>query len=214
MVSKGLDERYKNRRIVLQKYKKPDSFFIFVSVCFLSEMSFNLKDKTGDEILIKAMADGDMDAFATIYKRYAPAMLHFVTGLIKNKAKAEDIVQNIFLRMAASKPVFESVASLKNWLFVCARNEVVSTLRSKWESAVERVPVYPETVSDAIQPEAMMPILNSVLARMPEKRSEVFRMSRIEGLSVEDIAARMGISVRTVQKHLEIANREVRKSLN
>ena len=177
-------------------------------------MSFNRKGKIGDEILIRAMADGDMGAFAEIYKRYAPAVLRFVTGLIKNKAKAEDIVQNIFMRMVTAKPSFENVEALRNWLFVCARNEVISTLRSKWESDVDKVQVYPEVASDGIYPDVMMPLLNSVLEKMPEKRSEVFRMSRIEGRSVEEIAARMGISVRTVQKHLELANREVRKNLN
>jgi RNA polymerase sigma-70 factor (ECF subfamily) len=167
-----------------------------------------------DSKLILAMAEGDMGALAELYKRYAPGMRRFVTGLIKDKAKAEDIVQNIFLRLMSSNPSFENVTAFKNWLFVCARNEVVSTLRSKWESQVDRVTVLPERVSDGIQPEAMMPVLNSVLAKMPKKRSEVFRMSKLNGLSDEEIAARMGISVRTVQKHLELARREVSLYLN
>lgn len=177
-------------------------------------MSFRLPGKTDENVLIKAMADGDMGAFAEIYNRYAPGMRRFVTGLVKDRAKAEDIVQNIFMRLMSSKPVFENVAAFKNWLFVCARNEVVSTLRSKWESRVDRVETLPERISDGIQPESMTSLLNSVLSKMPKKRSEVFRMSKLEGLSVEEIAARMGISVRTVQKHLEIASREVRQYLN
>lgn len=167
-----------------------------------------------DSKLILAMAVGDMGALAELYKRYAPGVKHFVTGLIKDKAKAEDIVQNIFLRLMSSNPSFENVTAFRNWLFVCARNEVVSTLRSKWESQVDRVTVLPERVSDGIQPEAMMPVLNSVLAKMPEKRAEVFRMSKLNGLSDEDIAARMGISVRTVQKHLELAKKDVSLYLN
>ncbi len=167
-----------------------------------------------DSKLILAMAGGDMGALAELYKRYAPGVKRFVTGLIKDKAKAEDIVQNIFLRLMSSNPSFESVTAFRNWLFVCARNEVVSTLRSKWESQVDRVTVLPERVSDGIQPEAMMPVLNSVLAKMPEKRAEVFRMSKLNGLSDEDIAARMGISVRTVQKHLELAKKDVSLYLN
>ena len=177
-------------------------------------MSFRFPGKTDDNVLIKAMADGDMGAFAEIYKRYAPGLRRFVSGLIKDKAKAEDIVQNIFMRLMSSNPSFENVTAFKNWLFVCAHNEVVSTLRSKWESQVDRVPVLPERVSDGIHPEAMMPVLNSVLAKMPKKRSEVFRMSKLNGLSDEEIAARMGISVRTVQKHLEIAKKEVSIYLN
>ena len=177
-------------------------------------MSFRSQGKTDDNVLIKAMADGDMGAFAEIYKRYAPGLRRFVTGLIKEKAKAEDIVQNIFLRLLSSKPSFENKTSFKNWLFICARNEVVSTLRSKWESHVDRGLDIPERISDGIQPEAMMPVLNSVLAKMPKKRSEVFRMSKLNGLSDDEIAARMGISVRTVQKHLELAKKEVSIYLN
>ena len=170
--------------------------------------------KTNDNILIKAMADGDMGAFAEIYKRYAPGMRRFVAGMIKDRAKAEDIVQDIFMRLMTTRPVFENVVAFKNWLFVCARNEVVSTLRSKWESEVEKVEVFPERVSEGIQPDTSRSLLNSILAKMPKKRSEVFRMSKLEGLPVEEIAARMGISERTVQKHLEIANKEVRHHLN
>ena len=177
-------------------------------------MSSSFPGKTDDNILIQAMSDGDMGAFAEIYERYAPGMRRFVAGLIKDRAKAEDIVQNIFMRLMTTRPAFESVAAFKNWLFVCARNEVVSTLRSKWESRVEKVEILPERVSEGVQPDPSWSQINTILARMPRKRSEVFRMSKLEGLPVEEIAARMGISVRTVQKHLEIASKEVRRHLN
>lgn len=177
-------------------------------------MSSKFPGKTNDNVLIKAMADGDMGAFAEIYKRYAPGMRRFVAGMIKDRAKAEDIVQNIFMRLMTTRPAFENAVAFKNWLFVCARNEVISTLRSKWESQVEKVELFPDKVSDGIQPETSRSLLNSILAKMPQKRSEVFRMSKLEGLPVEEIAARMGISERTVQKHLEIASKEIRRHLN
>lgn len=177
-------------------------------------MSSKFPGKTNDNVLIKAMADGDMGAFAEIYKRYAPGMRRFVAGMIKDRAKAEDIVQNIFMRLMTTRPSFENAVAFKNWLFVCARNEVISTLRSKWESQVEKVELFPDKVSDGIQPETSRSLLNSILAKMPQKRSEVFRMSKLEGLPVEEIAARMGISERTVQKHLEIASKEIRRHLN
>ena len=177
-------------------------------------MSSRFPGKTNDDVLLKAMAEGDMGAMAEIYKRYAPGMRRFVAGMIKDRAKAEDIVQNIFMRLMTTRPAFENAVAFKNWLFVCARNEVISTLRSKWESQVEKVEMFPERASEGIQPETTRSLLNSILAKMPQKRSEVFRMSKLEGLSVEEIAARMGISERTVQKHLEIASKEVRRHLN
>ena len=177
-------------------------------------MASRFPGKTNDSILIQAMTDGDMGAFAEIYRRYAPGMRRFVAGLIKDRTKAEDIVQNIFMRLMTTRPVFENAAAFKNWLFVCARNEVVSTLRSKWESQVEKVEALPERISEGIQPETTWTQLNSILAKMPQKRSEVFRMNKLEGLPAEEIAARMGISVRTVQKHLELASREIRRHLS
>ena len=177
-------------------------------------MSSRFPGKTNDDVLLKAMAEGDMGAMAEIYKRYAPGMRRFVAGMIKDRAKVEDIVQNIFMRLMTTRPAFENAVAFKNWLFVCARNEVISTLRSKWESQVEKVEMFPERASQGIQPETTRSLLNSILAKMPQKRSEVFRMSKLEGLSVEEIAARMGISERTVQKHLEIASKEVRRHLN
>ena len=177
-------------------------------------MSSGSLGKTNDNILIQAMSEGDMGSFAEIYKRYAPGMRRFVAGMIKDRAKAEDIVQNIFMRLMTTRPAFENAAAFKNWLFVCARNEVISTLRSKWETQVEKVEVLPERVSEGILPDTTWSQLNSILAKMPPKRSEVFRMSKLEGLPVEEIAARMGISVRTVQKHLELASKEVRRHLN
>ena len=177
-------------------------------------MSSGSLGKTNDNILIQAMSEGDMGSFAEIYKRYAPGLRRFVAGMIKDRAKAEDIVQNIFMRLMTTRPAFENAAAFKNWLFVCARNEVISTLRSKWETQVEKVEVLPERVSEGILPDTTWSQLNSILAKMPPKRSEVFRMSKLEGLPVEEIAARMGISVRTVQKHLELASKEVRRHLN
>ena len=84
-------------------------------------MSSGFLGKTNDNILIQAMSEGDMGAFAEIYKRYAPGMRRFVAGMIKDRAKAEDIVQNIFMRLMTSRPAFENAAAFKNWLFVCAR---------------------------------------------------------------------------------------------
>lgn len=68
--------------------------------------------------------------------------------------------------------------------------------------------------SDGIGAENLRPILELALKKMPEKRSEVFRLSRLEGLSDQDIADQLGISVRTVQKHLEVAGKDIRKLLN
>lgn len=71
-------------------------------------MALKINKKTTGAELVKAMADGEMEAFAEIYNRWSPVLRRFVTGLIKNRVKAEDIVQNIFMKMMSTRPVFDN----------------------------------------------------------------------------------------------------------
>lgn len=157
-----------------------------------------------------------MDSFDKIYRRYSKVLTTFVEGMIKDRARAEDIVHNIFMRLLSGKASFKSEDSLKNWLYVCARNEVISTLRSCWESKVVRVDKYPETEGQQADDTSseMSRAVRTALSSMPEKRAEIFRFSKIERLSNEEIAEKMGISVRTVEKHLQLAYRDIRQKLN
>lgn len=158
-----------------------------------------------------------MDSFDKIYSRYSRALMKFAMGMVKDRARAEDIVHNIFIRLLSCGIEFESEASLRNWLYVCARNEVISTLRSCWERKVVRVDNYPETaeqVSDDCGGGYDISYLQSALGSMPEKRAEVFRLSKMERLPNDEIARRMGISVRTVEKHLQLAFKDIRHKVS
>ena len=159
-----------------------------------------------------------MDQFDKIYRRYASALRRFVEGMVKDAALSEDIVHNIFMRLLEGKMTFRSDESLRNWLYVCARNEVVSTLRSKWRSST--VPLsdgadMADTVKDDSQVSGQLSLtMRKALMDMPEKRAEVFRLCKIEHRPVEEVAARMGISVRTVEKHLQLAYNDIRRTIN
>lgn len=91
----------------------------------------SIKDQT-DEVLLVKLKRGNIRSFEAIYDRYAPMVLNFVRKIIKDQMRAEDITQNIFMRLYVSRNSLDPELSLKNWLFVCARNEALDVLRSKW----------------------------------------------------------------------------------
>lgn len=160
-----------------------------------------------------------MDSWDRIYRRYAPVLRKFVAGMLKDSVRAEDIVHNIFMRLLSGKMTFESEESLRNWLYVCARNEVISTLRSKWERGVVKVGEFSESIQspepdDGISRETLSNTVVRALDRMPRKREEVFRLVKLEKLSPEEAARQLGISVRTVQKHLQLAYEDIRHNLS
>lgn len=98
----------------------------------------SIKDQT-DEVLLVKLKRGNIRSFEAIYDRYAPMVLNFVRKMIKDQMRAEDITQNIFMRLYVSWNSLEPGLSLKNWLFVCARNEALDVLRSKWAKDVAKV---------------------------------------------------------------------------
>ena len=157
-----------------------------------------------DGVLLRRTAEGDTAAFESLYRRYAAKLLHFVTGLLKDPQRAEDVVQNVFTRLFLyRKSLAEAGGPVEHWLFVCARNESVNILKSKWQTSVRRV-----------EDPAVLPHSGAETEQHVLFRQEIYRLSREEHLSAAEIAARFGLSVRTVEKHLQLALQDIRSRLN
>lgn len=184
------------------------------------------KYKTSDEALVAGIEKADKVALDELYRRYASPLRNFVLGMTKDKTAAEDIVQNIFMRLFLSRPFFRSVEAFKGWLYVCARNEVINFLNSKWSKGVVKTPEseallasvpadnVPELLAEQEVQRSRYDAVHSALEDMPERRADVFRMSKIDKLPNDEISRRLGISPRTVEKHLQLAYKELRQKIS
>ncbi len=178
----------------------------------------SIKDQT-DEVLLVKLKRGNIRSFEAIYDRYAPMVLNFVRKMIKDQMRAEDITQNIFMRLYVSRNSLDPGLSLKNWLFVCARNEALDVLRSKWAKDVEKVQEIKEDVQVSVPEDEMIrresaAKLRTMVDDLPGQRAKILKMSKLDELSNREIAERLGLSVRTVEKHLELALKDLRGKLN
>lgn len=184
------------------------------------------KHMASDEALVAGIEKADRAAFDELYRRYASPLRAFVVGMTKDKAASEDIVQNIFMRMFLSRPSFATVEAFKGWLYVSARNEVLSYLNSKWAKGVVKtsepatllshVPAdnFSELLAEQEAVSLRSDAVHSAIDEMPQRRADVFRMSKMEKLSNEEISSRLGISPRTVEKHLQLAYKELRQKIS
>ena len=110
----------------------------------------------------------------------------------------------------------EPSKSLRNYLFVLARNGALDVFRSRRHLLTVDTPEPPHKPSSERSEHVAEyhDIRSSVLRavdQMPPQRREVFRMSRFQSLSNEEIASATGLSVRTVEKHLQLAVRDLKK---
>lgn len=180
------------------------------------------KDKQPDEILVEKILQGraEVDAFESIFHRYYPMVLNFIKGMLKDDGAAEDISQNIFMKLWINRFKLDRNQSLKNYLCVMARNEALNVLRSKRVSSTVLQPNVPEllnrenTVDDWYNFMETNAIIRRSVEAMPPQRRTIFKMSRYENMSNMEIAVRLNLSVRTVEKHIELALKDLRNTAN
>lgn len=173
-----------------------------------------------DSELVSAVKTGDTRAFDTLFMRWYPQVRRFIQSLIKDPAMSEDLAQTVFIKVWNAREVLSPEQSFRNYLFVLSRNSVLDVLRSKAYHLRKDVPDPPVEVSSSDQSfyqaeynETFSRVLR-VVSEMPPQRQAVFKMSRFQSKSAQEIADNMGLSVRTVEKHLELALKDIRKSLN
>lgn len=178
--------------------------------------------KYSDEKLIGSLlsGSGDVDAYERIFHKYYPMVLNFIKGMLKDNVRAEDVAQNIFMKLWVNRYMLNKDQSLKNYLYVLARNEVINILSSKTSRSLTFHAQLPDSSVGGQEidewlsfTETNAKILQDIEA-MPPQRRMVFKMSRYENMSNMDIAIRMNLSVRTVEKHIELALKDLRRSMN
>ena len=159
--------------------------------------------------LIRLVASGDEMAFTAVVNRlWRNCYFHALT-YTHSPEKAEEITQDIFLQVWKNRAKLEEVADFSHWFKVVARNKIISAMRGKLQEIAgldavgEATTIEPLLVPD-LQTEyrESYQILLRGIELMPEKRREVFKLSRLEGKSNQEIAAQLNIHPVTVAQYL------------
>lgn len=161
-----------------------------------------------------------LSAFETIFKTHHAHCLAFAAQYTGNRYEAEEVVQQVFLRIWEKREGIEITGSVKSYLFTAIRNVAVSrwrkqSVQSSREAAFEQMqPVVTEAVLPGRELEAS---LQKALQKLPERCREVFLLSRQQQMKYAEIAEVMGIAIKTVEnqmgKALKILHTELREYL-
>ena len=183
----------------------------------------NMKGKdTGmdDSLCLRELSEGSYEAFDTLYMRYSPIVEQFVLSLLKRKEEADDITQNIFLKIWENRSSMSGVHSFRAYLFKMVRNAVYDTFSrrkptSGLQDSMELGDILrSEDMEGKISAKDLNMLMNMAVENMPEQRRRVFRMSRRDGLSHKEISMQLGISTKTVEYHMSKALAELRKIIS
>jgi RNA polymerase sigma-70 factor, ECF subfamily len=167
-----------------------------------------VSESTPDEILMAAYQAGNEAAFGELFERYAGRVYGFLVRRLADKALAEDLYQEAFLRLHKGRASYDSNRPFRAWLFGIVHNLVTDTLRSQ-----SRVPQASPMDGDAEtehatraagwdeqSPERLLvarqatDALGQALNALPSDEATVLILARFEGLSYEDIGVIIGRS--------------------
>lgn len=173
-----------------------------------------------DAELARRMRLGDEKALEAIFRAHYQGLVGFVRRYVKTTEIAEELVQDLFLKLWSRRGSLGEIDSLKTYLFRAARNTALNHLRRR---KLEQEWVEKEQGAGSEEPgqEGDEPVTESELAaavraavdRLPPRCREVFMLSRDSGLTYGEIAKALGISIKTVETQMGRALKALRESL-
>lgn len=148
---------------------------------------------------------GDQSAFTQLLKIYWNKVYTQALTYLKSAELAQEVTQDVFVKLWSIRQKLVEVDSFSNYLFILSRNAVITVLRKKKDELLHP----PDDVEELVmQPDKQLHfketydrILN-LIDQLPPVRKKVFRMSRLEGKSYEEIGAELGISRNGVKDHI------------
>lgn len=179
-----------------------------------------LEDTTGPH-LIKLLAAGDVEAFKIVYRRYFQKVLHFVYRFSLDKEDAEEVVQDVFVKLWNKRTTLDADKNLDVFLYVVAKNLVIDRIR-KYVATEKRLHLlYHASQNSALQNSTeqlvnfyeLKETLDRLIDTLPARRRMIFKLNREKGLSYKEIADVLNISQGTVEKQMSRAIHSLKDKL-
>lgn len=174
-------------------------------------------DIINERLLMAALKFDSHEAFSVIFRQYYADLVMFAGTFFAEQADCEDIVQNVFVKLWNERRLLDIRSSLRSYLLKLVQNSCLDELRRR------RVRLQYQTESHrlllALTPEdwcmytELSTAIDRVMEQMPAECREVLTMSRIDNMKQIDIAARLNVSVRTVEARMSRAVRFLRTHL-
>ena len=177
----------------------------------------DLSAEVVEHALVDRIRAGDMDAFETLYRSYWQRLYAFAFRYVRSKPDAEDVTQEVFLRIWRGRADWLPAGAVSNYLYLAVRNAARDRLaraavarRGWWR--LEQVETTQEFHCD-LESRELAAAVERALAALPPKRAAVCRLRLIDGLSYAQIADRLGIGTKTVETQLARGLKTVREQI-
>jgi len=162
----------------------------------------------------------ELDQIDHILKIYEKRIYAFFLKNIKIPAVAEDLTQDVLMKLWIRRKTLQDVHNMESFVFTIAKHHVIDHLRKARtnqnykEALAKQIKIEQPRALDNIIYKEYTTMLEEVLDELPPRQKEVFQLSRLNGLTHDEIATRLNISNKTVRNHLFEALQYIRARIN
>lgn len=166
--------------------------------------------------LAEKVKNSDQKSFNKLFDLLWEPLFVFAKSLIGEEEKSKDIVQEIFIDYWNRREVIENT-NIKSYLFKAVKHHVYNHFRSHHFTPlqleiIQELPTVSQ-IDENYDLESLQQVVNTEINKLPERCKQIFSLSKLEGYNNEEIAAKLGISKRSVENQLSQALKIVRPAL-
>ena len=182
-----------------------------------------MQESEDDTVLMTRYSRGDLAAFTRLYERHKDSLYRYLLRLARDRAAADDLFQEVWSRIIASRERYEPRAKFSTFLFSIGHNCFIDYYRRRVNAPAMRAESQqntdelvdsahrgPERLAESAQTAARF---RAALENLPAEQREVFLLHEETGLSLEDIARITGVGMETAKSRLRYAVAKLRLSL-
>jgi RNA polymerase sigma-70 factor (ECF subfamily) len=170
--------------------------------------------KDGTDSLFRKIQKGDETAFERVFKKFHPRLYNFALKVVRSNEIAEDIIQDIFIKLWEKKEDIKPV-NIEGFIFKVLKNQCITHLRNL--KIIENARLNLNNLSqieelyriDFVKDEPYVLIekelqleIDRIVNILPDRCKEVFVLSRLNGLKNREIAQKLGINIKNVERHI------------
>lgn len=168
--------------------------------------------------LMKLLREGDEKAFTILYRKYWPKVYNFSRLYLSSVTEIEEVVQEVFVKVWEARDFLHDDDNFKGFLFIITRNLIFNQFRKSFNENAYRLTVLYSTmpyydIEDELSAADLQEFIQKMVLELPPRQQEVFNLSRNEHLTYKEIAARLNITEKTVERHINEAIKFLKKNI-
>lgn len=168
---------------------------------------------------IRKTKEGDRDAFEYLYRNYCSKVYQFTRLYITSTHDAEEIVQEVFLKLWEAHHLLDETKSFSGFLFIITRNIIFNLSRKSFNESfykftiLETLEEESYNLEEELEASDLREYINNLIETLPERQQEIFKLSRNHQLTYKEIAAQLNISEKIVEHNISNTLKFLKKNL-